>query len=61
MGTFERFLTLWVALCIVAGIVFGQLAPGAFRAIGEAAVAEVRGGSVSRYSVSVPIGGFSAG
>ena len=41
MGTFERFLTLWVALCIVAGIVLGQLMPGAFRAIGEATVAEV--------------------
>nr|WP_254452760.1 ACR3 family arsenite efflux transporter [Roseicella sp. DB1501] len=41
MGTFERFLTLWVALCIIVGIVLGQLAPGAFRAIGEATVAEV--------------------
>src|SRR3712207_9543216 len=41
MGTFERFLTLWVALCIVAGIVLGQLMPGVFRAIGEATVAEV--------------------
>jgi ACR3 family arsenite transporter len=41
MGTFERFLTLWVALCIVAGILLGQLMPGAFRAIGEATVAEV--------------------
>ena len=25
---FERFLTLWVGLCIVAGIVLGKLAPG---------------------------------
>jgi arsenite transporter len=41
MGTFERFLTLWVALCIVAGIVLGQLMPGVFHAIGEATVAEV--------------------
>ena len=41
MGTFERFLTLWVGLCIVAGIVLGQRAPGVFRAIGEATVAEV--------------------
>jgi arsenite transporter len=28
LGTFERFLTLWVALAIVAGIALGQLAPG---------------------------------
>ena len=28
LGTFERYLTLWVALCIVAGIVLGQLLPG---------------------------------
>ena len=41
MGTFERYLTLWVALCIVAGIVLGQLLPGVFHAIGEATVAEV--------------------
>ena len=27
MGFFERYLTLWVALCIVAGIVLGKLAP----------------------------------
>ena len=25
---FERYLTVWVALCIVAGIVLGKLAPG---------------------------------
>ncbi|SDB69081.1 ACR3 family arsenite efflux transporter [Belnapia rosea] len=41
MGSFERFLTLWVALCIIAGILLGQLAPDVFRAIGEATVAEV--------------------
>ena len=41
MGTFERFLTVWVLLCIVAGIGLGQLAPGVFRAIGDATVAEV--------------------
>ena len=29
LGTFERYLTLWVALCIVAGIALGQLLPGA--------------------------------
>jgi ACR3 family arsenite transporter len=28
MSFFERYLTLWVALCIVAGIALGKLAPG---------------------------------
>ncbi len=28
LGFFERYLTLWVALCIVAGIVLGKVAPG---------------------------------
>ncbi len=41
MGTFERYLTLWVALCIVAGILLGQAMPGLFRALGTATVAEI--------------------
>ncbi len=41
MGIFERTLTLWVALCIVAGIVLGQVAPDVFHAIGNATVAQV--------------------
>jgi ACR3 family arsenite transporter len=41
LGTFERWLTLWVALCIIAGIVLGRLAPGPFRALGRMTVAEV--------------------
>ena len=41
MGVFERYLTLWVALCIVAGIVLGQAMPAVFHAIGAATVAEV--------------------
>jgi len=41
MGTFERYLTLWVALCIVVGIVLGQAVPGVFHALGAATVAEV--------------------
>ena len=41
MGLFERFLTLWVALCIVAGIALGQIMPGVFRVIGDATVAQV--------------------
>ncbi len=41
MGVFERYLTLWVALCIVAGVVLGQAVPAVFHAIGGATVAEV--------------------
>jgi ACR3 family arsenite transporter len=28
LGFFERYLTLWVVLCIVVGIVLGKIAPG---------------------------------
>ncbi len=41
MGTFERYLTLWVALCIVVGIALGQVVPGVFHALGAATVAHV--------------------
>lgn len=41
MGTFERYLTLWVALCIVVGIALGQAVPGVFRLLGAATVAHV--------------------
>jgi len=41
MSVFERFLTLWVFLCIVAGIVAGQVAPTLFQAIGRLEVARV--------------------
>ncbi len=41
LGRFERYLTLWVALCIVVGVGFGQIAPGLFRILGEATLAEV--------------------
>ncbi len=41
MSLFERYLTLWVALCIVAGVALGHLAPGAFHAIGAAEIARV--------------------
>ncbi|MBF9233802.1 ACR3 family arsenite efflux transporter [Microvirga alba] len=41
MSTFERYLTLWVALCIVAGIVLGHAFPGVFHIIGAAEVAKV--------------------
>ncbi|MFP5383077.1 MAG: ACR3 family arsenite efflux transporter [Gammaproteobacteria bacterium] len=33
MSLFERYLSLWVALCIVAGIALGSLLPGVFSAL----------------------------
>ncbi len=41
LNRFERYLTLWVALCIVVGIVLGQLMPGLFQAIGRIEYAQV--------------------
>lgn len=41
MSLFERWLTLWVALCIVVGIALGHLVPGVFHLIGAAEVAKV--------------------
>jgi arsenite transporter len=41
MGVFERFLTVWVALCIIAGIALGQLVPAVFHVLGDATVAQV--------------------
>ncbi|NEV64601.1 ACR3 family arsenite efflux transporter [Thiorhodococcus minor] len=41
MGIFERWLTLWVALCIVAGITLGHFLPGVFQSIGALEVAQV--------------------
>ena len=41
MSVFERFLSVWVLLCIVAGIGAGQLAPALFRSIGRLEVAQV--------------------
>jgi arsenite transporter len=41
MGLFERYLTLWVALCIVVGIALGRLIPGVFHLLGTAEIAHV--------------------
>ena len=41
LGTFERYLTLWVALCILAGIVLGQWFPGPFQMLGRMTIAQV--------------------
>ncbi len=41
MSTFERYLTAWVALCIVAGVALGHFFPGFFHAIGSVEIAKV--------------------
>jgi arsenite transporter len=41
MSIFERYLTVWVGLCIVAGIALGQILPGVFHIIGSLEVARV--------------------
>ena len=41
MSAFERYLTLWVFACIIAGIAAGQVFPGVFRAIGRMEFAQV--------------------
>jgi ACR3 family arsenite transporter len=41
MSLFERYLSLWVFLCIVVGIVAGRQAPGVFHALGRIEVAQV--------------------
>ena len=49
MGLFERYLTVWVGLGILAGVGLGLLAPGAFQAIAGLEVAHVN--LVDRKSV----------
>ncbi len=44
MSFFERYLTLWVALCIVTGIAFGHLLPAALQALGALERATIRSG-----------------
>ena len=45
LSFFERYLSLWVILCIVAGIILGRVAPGVATALAQMAV----------YQVSIPI------
>ncbi|KUG20768.1 arsenical-resistance protein acr3 [hydrocarbon metagenome] len=45
LSTFEKYLTLWVALCIIAGIVIGRTFPGVPVALD----------ALSIYQVSIPI------
>ncbi|MCW5626552.1 MAG: arsenical-resistance protein, partial [Burkholderiales bacterium] len=41
MNVFERYLTVWVLLCIVAGIALGLVAPATSQTIGRMEVANV--------------------
>ncbi|WP_142803925.1 MULTISPECIES: ACR3 family arsenite efflux transporter [Tepidiphilus] len=41
LGFFERYLTLWVLLCIGAGVGLGQALPGAFATLSRWSVAEI--------------------
>jgi len=50
MSVFERYLTVWVALCIVGGILLGKVAPGLAKSLDGMAIA-VDGAPI----VSIPI------
>lgn len=41
MSVFERYLTVWVFLCIIAGIILGHFLPGIFQSIGRMEFAQV--------------------
>ncbi len=41
MSVFERYLTVWVFLCIIIGVALGHLMPGVFEVIGAAEIAKV--------------------
>ena len=45
LSIFERYLTVWVLLCIVAGVLLGKIAPGV----------AIKLDSMSIYQVSIPI------
>ena len=45
LGIFERYLTLWVFLCILVGIAWGHFSPGMFQTIGN----------IEIYRVNVPV------
>ncbi|TWT84928.1 hypothetical protein CA13_64090 [Planctomycetes bacterium CA13] len=38
IGFFERYLTVWVGLCIVAGIAMGKVAPGIAKSLDNMAI-----------------------
>jgi ACR3 family arsenite transporter len=50
MGVFERFLSIWVALCMAAGVVLGRLLPG-----GVAALRGMEVGSGSQVNAPIMV------
>ena len=54
LGVFEKYLTVWVILCIVCGIVLGELAPGLAKALDGMAIYVGRGEARAPV-VSIPI------
>ena len=56
LGVFERWLTLWVALAMIAGLALGALAPGVVQAIAAAEVA-----SINPYGKTTPTVGRKRG
>jgi len=49
IGFFERYLTAWVALCIVVGIGLGQGLPDLFKAIGASNFFELAVAAISLF------------
>ncbi|MEK9877301.1 MAG: arsenical-resistance protein, partial [Betaproteobacteria bacterium] len=41
MGLFERYLSIWVGLCIASGVVLGNVLPAVFQAIAQIEYAHV--------------------
>jgi ACR3 family arsenite transporter len=41
LGLFERYLSLWIAVCIISGVVFGTIAPSLFRIVANIEYASV--------------------
>lgn len=50
LGTFERYLSLWVALCMAAGIILGKWAPAAV-----ASLRQIEFGTGSRINVPIAV------
>src|SRR5260370_41999526 len=57
MSRFERYLSLWVALCIVVGIALGHALPGLFQIIGSAEIAHVN----LAVAAAISLFGFKSG
>ena len=63
MSTFERYLALWVGLCIAVGVALGHLPPAVFQAIGSAEVAQVNlpvGADLADDGAVAPLAGTGA-